>query len=198
MRLAYADPPYLNCCALYGHEHNETGTRPFDGRCWNEPETHRLLIEWLNDEYPDGWALSASSPSMLVLAPMLPGDTRTAPWFKSFSAFKKGVRPAYAWEPVFFRGGRNPTWGHPHAPPERGGKQNTPKDFFEAHEPEGLVCPITLKKGLTGAKPEKVCLWILDLLNMQKEDTLIDVFPGTGAMGRAFDIRFARPEKEAS
>lgn len=66
--------------------------------------------------------------------------------------------------------------GYKHAPPLKGGKQNTPKDF--------LVEPITMKKGLTGAKPAKVCAWILDLLNFQHgEDELHDLFPGTGAMG---------------
>ena len=60
---AYADPPYLGCCRLYGHHHPEGG-RPFDGRCWDEPETHRLLIEWLAKEFGDGWALSAGAPSL--------------------------------------------------------------------------------------------------------------------------------------
>ena len=68
--------------------------------------------------------------------------------------------------------------GYRHAPPMKGGKQNTPKDF--------LVEPITLKKGLVGAKPAKVCAWILDLLNFQhSEDFLHDLFPGSGSMGAA-------------
>jgi hypothetical protein len=66
--------------------------------------------------------------------------------------------------------------GHSHAPPLKGGKHNTPKDF--------IVEPITLRKGLTGAKPEKVCKWVLDLLNFQPGDTCADLYPGTGAMGR--------------
>jgi DNA modification methylase len=77
---------------------------------------------------------------------------------------------------LIYRGGRNPSNGHKHVPPEKNGKQNTPKDF--------IVEPITLQKGLVGAKPEKVCRWILDLLNAQMGDTLDDLFPGTGIMGR--------------
>jgi len=61
-----------------------------------------------------------------------------------------------------------------HPPPEKGGKQTTPKDF--------IVEPITLRKGLTGAKPPKVCDWILDLLGFMPGDTLDDIYPGTGAM----------------
>lgn len=170
MRFAYADPPYLGCCRLYGHYHP-------DGRCWDDLGTHGLLIQRLMDDFPDGWALSASSPSLRDVLPLCPRDTRIAAWAKSFCAFKRGVRPAYAWEPVIFRGGRNPNNGHAHPPPERGGKQTTPKDF--------IVEPITLKKGLTGAKPLRVCRWITDLLGWREGDELIDLFPGTGAMGEA-------------
>lgn len=107
-----------------------------------------------------------------------------AAWCKSFCAFKKGVRPAYAWEPVIFVGGRNPNKGHAAAIPEKGGKQTTPKDF--------IVEPITLRKGLVGAKPEKVCRWILDLLNVQPGDEVVDLYPGTGVMGRvAAEVTFA-------
>jgi hypothetical protein len=172
--MAYADPPYLGCCALYDHGHP-------DGRCWNDVETHRLLIERLGDEYPDGWALSASTPSLRTLLPLCPEDVRIAAWVKTFCAFKRGVRPAYAWEPVIFRGGRNPGFGFPHVPPPKGGKQNTPKDF--------VAQPITLKKGLTGAKPAAFCAWVLDLLNIQPGDVLHDLYPGTGSMGEALNER---------
>lgn len=168
MKFAYADPPYLGCCKLYDHFYP-------DGRCWDDVDTYRLLVERLVDGYPDGWVLSASSVSLRQILSLCPGDVRVGAWAKSFCAFKRGVRPAYAWEPVIFRGGRNPGAGHAHAPPEKGGKQNTPKDF--------IVEPITLRKGLTGAKPERVCMWMLDLLNFVPGDTCDDLFPGTGIMG---------------
>lgn len=171
MRFAYADPPYLGCCKLYDHEHGD------DGRCWDDLDTHELLIRRLEDDYPDGWALSATSVSLRAILPLCPPGVRVSAWAKSFCAFKKGVRPCYAWEPIIFWGGRNPNHGHSHAPPEKGGKQNTPKDF--------IVEPITLKKGLTGAKPLKVCAWILDLLNYQPGDRLDDLYPGTGIMAEA-------------
>lgn len=87
------------------------------------------------------------------------------------------------WEPVVFRGGRNPSAGFSHVPPERNGKQNTPKDFLVTESP-AIKEPITLKKGLVGAKPEAVCRWILELLNVQAGDEVVDLFPGTGIMGR--------------
>ena len=79
-------------------------------------------------------------------------------------------------------GGRNPMNGHRAKIPEKNGKQTTPKDFLLAED--CIAEPITLKKGLVGAKPEKVCSWILDLLNFNHgEDTLHDLFPGSGSMG---------------
>jgi len=171
---AFADPPYLGCCKLYGH-HHPAGDRPFDGRCWDEPETHQLLIEWLVDTFPDGWALCASAPSLRTLLPFTPDHVRIAPWVKTFCAFKKGVRPAYAWEPVLFHSRRNPPHS-PHAPPVKNGEQNTPKDFYAG--------PITLMKGLTGAKSEDFCAWVLSLLNVLPGDNVTDVFVGTGSMTR--------------
>ncbi len=170
MRFAYADPPYLGQGAKYASYHKNS----LD---WDDPKYHKLLIDNLSKEYPDGWALSASSPSLRVLLPMCPDDVRIAVWCKTFCAFKKGVRPAYGWEPVIFRGGRNKH----HPPPVKGGKQTTPKDF---HEADGLLAPIAMMKGLPGAKPESVCRWILNLLNVQPGDTVVDLFPGTGVMGR--------------
>lgn len=161
MRFAYADPPYI-------------GQAKRHYAC--EEVDHAELIARLCAEFPDGWALSASSTTLSVILPLCPPDIRIAAWCKSFCAFKRNVRPAYAWEPVIFRGGRNPCNGHRAIIPEKNGKQTTPKDF--------IVEPIRLKAGLTGAKPEKVCRWILDLLNFQLGDEMIDLYPGTGIMGQ--------------
>jgi hypothetical protein len=170
MRVAYADPPYLG-----------QGARHYGRPEWDQVDRHAQLITQLVDEYPDGWALSASSPSLRVLLPQCPVDVRIAAWVKPFCAFKRGVRPAYGWEPVIFRGGRNR--GAP--VPAKGGRQLTPKDFHAAS--------ITLQTGLTGAKPESFCRWVLWLLNVQPGDRVDDLFPGTGVMGRvAADVCVGR------
>jgi len=111
-----------------------------------------------------------------LILPACPRGYRVGVWVKSFCAFKRNVRPAYAWEPVIFWGGRNPMNGHRAAIPERNGAQTTPKEF--------IIEPITLRKGLVGAKPERVCRWILDLLNFLPGDELVDLYPGTGIMGK--------------
>ena len=161
MKFAYADPPYI------GQAKRHYGCPEVD---------HGALISRLNTDYPDGWALSLSSPTLHQILSLCPSDVRIAVWCKSFCAFKRGVRPAYAWEPVIYRGGRNPVNGFRAAIPPKNGKQCTPKDF--------IVASITMRKGLVGAKPDKVCSWILDLLNVQVGDTVDDLFPGTGAMTR--------------
>jgi len=162
---AYADPPYLGCCRLYDHYHP-------DGCCWDDLPTHRRLITRLIVNYPDGWALSCHTPSLRELLPMCPEDVRIGAWVKPFHAYKRGVRPAYAWEPLIYRGGRNRN----HPPPFKGDEATTPKDFVAAN--------ITLQKGLTGAKPKAFCRWVLDLLGYRDGDTLDDLFPGTGVMSR--------------
>ena len=171
MRFAYADPPYIG-----------QAKRHYD--C--AEVCHATLIARLIVEFPDGWALSCSSPSLKQILPLCPPDARIGAWVKSFCAFKRGVRPAYAWEPVIYVGGRNKNA----AVPLKGGKQITPKDFISA--------PITLKKGLVGAKPLKVCEWILDLLNAQPNDDVVDLFPGTRAMGVAAGARGCRVEESTA
>jgi hypothetical protein len=177
MKFAYADPPYLGCGRLYAKHHPEA-------LIWDDPETHRELIERLSDEYPDGWALSCHTPSLKTLLPMCPDDVRIGAWVKPFHAYKKGVRPAYAWEPLIYRGGRNKK----PPVPEKGGKAITPKDFVSAN--------ITLKKGLTGVKPPAFNEWVLALLGFQPGDELDDLFPGLAGMSVALAVR-AAAETEA-
>lgn len=160
VKFAYADPPYLGCGSLYAKHHH-------DALIWDDPETHKQLIERICSEYPDGWAMSLSSPSLRVLLPMCPDDVRIGFWGKTFAVFKPGVGVAYASEPVIFRGGRR-----------IGRKEPTVRDWID--------CPITLKRGLTGAKPRKVCRWIFSVLNAKPGDTLDDLFPGTNAVGAAW------------
>jgi hypothetical protein len=160
MRFAYADPPYLGCGKLYAKQHPSA-------LVWDDPATHRALIERLCDEYSDGWAMSLHTPSLSIILGMCPKDVRVGSWCKSFGIFKPNVNPAYVWEPVIWRGGR-----------KRTRKDDTVRDF--------LVCPITLERGLTGAKPREFCRWIFSLLNAQKGDVLDDLFPGTGAVGAAW------------
>lgn len=150
MKFAYADPPYLG-----------QGKKLYARPEWDSVVYYQRFITLLCQHYPDGWVLSASSPSLRALLPLCPEDVRIGAWVKPFAVFKPNVNPAYAWEPVIFRGGR------------RGDRTRaTVRDWFP--------CVITLRKGLTGAKPPKVCKWIISLLGAQHDDQFDDLFPGTG------------------
>ena len=57
---------------------------------------------------------------------------------------------------------------------------------------EDIVMPavresITLKRGLTGVKPERVCMWGFEVMGAEQGDLLDDLFPGTGAVTDAWE-----------
>jgi hypothetical protein len=161
LKAAYADPPYLGCGkSHYGDRHERAAE-------FDDPMTHKRLIEQLSDEY-EAWALSCHEPSLHILRAWCPDDCHTGVWVKSFASFKPNVTNAWTWEPVIFRFGR-----------KRTRQQPTWRDH--------IVCPITMKRGFTGAKPEPVCFWIFDGLNLSDGDDFSDLFPGSGAVGVAYE-----------
>lgn len=161
MKFAYADPPYLGCGAMYAKLHP-------DATAWDDPRTHQTLIERLCDEFPDGWAMSLHSPSLRTILPMCPPDVRVMAWVKPFCAFKANVNPAYAWEPVVVRGGRKRT-------------------RWEEKVRDWVAEPIMMLTGCPGAKPRDFCFWVFDVLNMLHGDEFHDLFPGSDAVGRAWE-----------
>ena len=127
---------------------------------------HAELIRDLA-EY-DGWALSLSSPTLKYVLSLCPDDVRVGAWVKPFCSFKPNVNPAYAWEPVVFCGGR-----------KRGREVPTLRDWIAEN--------MTMKKGLAGAKPLRFCYWLFEMLGMNPDDELIDLFPGTGIVTIAWN-----------
>lgn len=163
LTIAYADPPYPGMARLY------RGHPDYAGEV-----DHAALIARLESEF-DGWVLHTASTTLRSVLPLCPDGTRLAAWVKPFASFKPGVDPAYAWEPVLWRGGRK----RPRSVP-------TIRDW--------IAEPITLRRGLTGAKPEAVVWWACEMLGMHADDTLVDLFPGSGAVGRAWEAwRAQRP-----
>lgn len=159
MRLGYTDPPYIGCAHLYKDHADYAGE-----------VDHAALIHRLESEF-DGWVLhaSATKESMAILAPLVANtDARWCSWVKSFAAFKRNVSVAYAWEPVLIKAARKLVVS----------KRQINRDWINES--------ITLKRGLTGAKPEAVCHWAFELLGALPEDDLIDLFPGSGAVSRAW------------
>ena len=138
----------------------------------NDPQCaevdHAELIGRLCRDY-DAWALSCSSTTLNEVFSYCPNDVRVAAWVKPFASFKPNVNPAYCWEPVVF-------W-HPR---KRKRHEITVRDW--------LAESCTMKRGLVGAKSEKFCFWIFDLLNLNRDDEFHDLYPGSGAVTRAWKI----------
>ena len=126
---------------------------------------HEALIRELDDKY-DGWALSCSSTSLQTILRFCPLDVRSGAWVKTFASFKK-ANPAYAWEPVIYKPCRSR------------------KGRFVVRD--WIAEPITLKRGLCGVKPDRVCYWLFELLAIEPEDEFLDLFPGSGAVTRAWE-----------
>jgi hypothetical protein len=168
MRFAYADPPYIGQAQKH-YSHDE--------RC--AEVDHAKLIERLNTFDVDAWALSLSSPTLKQILQLCPDDVRIGAWVKPFCAFKANVNPAYAWEPVIFRGGRKLTR-----------ERDTVRDWVSE--------VITLRRGLCATKPEKFCHWLFDFLGAQEGDEFTDLFPGSNAVGRAWDSFRSAPRLNLS
>jgi hypothetical protein len=161
VRVAYADPPYPGCAHLYKDHPDYKGE-----------VDHLILLSNMRRVY-DGWCLHTSSVAlpeiMRCLSQLGIDDVRVMAWVKPFAAFKANVPVAYAWEPVVVKACRKPV--------VKPGM--TYRDW--------IAQPITMKRGLTGAKPDAVCRWLFEVMGMERDDELDDLFPGTGAVTRAWD-----------
>lgn len=156
MRIAYADPPYPGQAKKhYGPDAREVN--------------HRLLIDHLDRRF-DGWALSTSSPALADVLPLCPDEVRVMAWVKPFASFKKGVNPAYAWEPVIISAARDLPTGKGHL---------TVRDWVSEN--------ITLETGTAGAKPAGFCYWLFTVLGARPDDEFTDLFPGSGAVTEAWE-----------
>jgi hypothetical protein len=161
MRFAFADPPYPGQSLKHYGDHSD-----YAGEV-----DHGELIERLENGY-DGWVLHTSSSALQEVLSLCPSGLRIFAWVKPFAAFKRNVSPAYAWEPVLVK-------------PLRKGEPNQRPDSPVMRD--WLAESITLKKGLTGVKPERVCHWLFEAAGLHPDDELHDLFPGSGAVTAAWD-----------
>jgi hypothetical protein len=155
LRLAYADPPYPGLSAkYYRDEPTFAGEVDF-----------RALVSSLQEQHPDGWALSTSARSLRDILPMCPPGARVCPWVKPHPVPAVSYGLHNVWEPLIVVGGRQRRPGMPDALvalPARGGGE------------------------LPGRKPLAFCAFLFNALGMLPGDTIADLFPGTGVVGRAW------------
>ena len=167
MRVAYADPPYPGCARLYKDHPDYAGE-----------VDHAELVERLERDFPDGWALSTSAaalPMILALCPAVSttSELRVCVWVRSVVP-RPPARIMWSWEPLIVR---TPNW-----------RQRRRDDFVSdvlrgAGQPSGF-----LGGTITGQKPVGFCHWMFRLLGLMPTDELVDVFPGSGAVTRAWEV----------
>lgn len=144
---------------------------PYPGLAYHYGEKeldHAVLIALLESHFPDGWALSTSSRALRKALPLCPANTRVMAWVKPWCSFKPGQSVFYAWEPLLVRGGRR----RPKTAP-----------FIR----DWVACQAATKRDFFGAKPKEFCNWIFAVLGMVPDDEFVDIFPGSGAVTRAWE-----------
>jgi hypothetical protein len=164
VRVAYADPPYPGKAARHYRKHPD-----YAGEV-----DHVALVCRLNDEYPDGWALSTASTTLRYVLNICPPDVRIGAWVKPYASSRPGVMPVYAWEPLIWRGGRKPKQ-----------REGWVRDWVSGNPTRDSTQFGPVK--VAGAKPEVFCFWLFQVLGMRRGDTLIDIFPGSGAVTQAWE-----------
>lgn len=162
MLFAYADPPYVGQAKrLYGKHKDYAGE-----------VDHAQLIATMDARY-DGWALSCSMKSLSAILKLCPDTVLVLSWVKPISP-PMGDNRRYSWEPVVLKPLRNPEFcitTHLVC--------SSPQFTFRP-KPDGHVI---------GEKPEEFCLWMFcsaGLSHVYGEDEFDDLFPGSGAVGRAW------------
>jgi hypothetical protein len=160
LRLGYGDPPYP------GKAHKYRGHRDFAGEV-----DHGRLIERLEREHPDGWALSTSADALVRVLRLCPEDVRVGSWHRGERPTKSS-RPLSAWEPVIYKGGRH--W-------------LTPVELRRTDSLVHVSRPRTSDTNrVVGAKPARFCYWLFALLGALPGDDFVDLFPGSGGVLRAW------------
>ncbi len=117
----------------------------------------------------DGWALSTSASALRDVLPMCPPNVRVLSWVKHSITV--------SWEPVIVKSAR--------------GVLNV-RDWIHV-EPESFQWRARPDSYVIGQKPVPFCNWLFLWLGARTFDTLDDLFPGSGAVGEAWEKWNAAP-----
>jgi hypothetical protein len=183
MKLAIADPPYLGRAHRWygiggrakGKGLGRADEHP-EAYLWDKPETHINLALQLLNKY-DGFAIACTSHSLStylsVISTHSENGIRILSWIKPAS-LPSGSRITQSWEPVIIK-----------VPNERKGRGKG-KQMVDY-----LVCAAP-RKGFAGSKPFAWTNWVLDAMGYQNEDTVDDLFSGSGAISAAIELRHSQ------
>jgi hypothetical protein len=120
----------------------------------------------------DGWALSTSAEALRDILPMCPPEARVLAWVKH--------TVTVSWEPLIVVSARKPQG-------VRDWIQVEPDSYQWRAKPDSYVI---------GQKPVPFCKWMFAWLGAQPGDSLDDIFPGSGQVGRAWEEWQASPSLE--
>jgi hypothetical protein len=145
---------------------------PYPGKAWmyKMPEVdHAALIREASVQGYKGWALSTSMEALRDVLPLMPEGSRVCVWTKPQAppaANAHGI--CNTCEAVIVAGGRR-----------RAG-----------HVVRDTLITSAARNGgtLIGRKPILFVAWLFDLLDLLPGDELIDAFPGTGIVTRAWRL----------
>lgn len=142
-------------------------------RYYDSPEVdHAELINNLATSYPDGWALSTSAHGLPRILPLCPTYARICIWHRAHRGTRQ-IQIPNAYEVLIVAHGR----------PRRIGPDTTTTDVLtwsgRQHSHPGAI---------VGMKPAAFCEWMFRLLGARQGDTLADLFPGSGAVTRAWHL----------
>lgn len=126
---------------------------------------HKLLLAQLEADYPQGWALSTSSEALRDILPLCPRDARVCPWVKPIGPSPLTYGAHNTWEPLIVVRGRDLRPGF--------------RDWLCAQ-------PARHGGSLLGRKPLAFCAFLFQQLGALPGDTFVDLYPGTGIVGRAW------------
>lgn len=159
-RLVYADPAYPGLAEKYYGDHPD----------YRGEVDHVRLLEQLTTGGYDGWALSTSRKALRYVLSLVPAwlddEIIVCPWIKTHHE-PKARGPSNKHEYVIVVPARRRMPGPPDclvAAVARGGDSD-----------------------LIGRKPLEFIAWLFQLLGAAPRDTLLDLFPGSGIVGRCWD-----------
>lgn len=145
---------------------------PYPGLAWMYADQesyagevdHAELVASLEYSY-DGFALSTSARALATVLPLFTREYRICAWVKPIGVSGTTFGIHNAWEPLIVVPGR--------------ALQPGKRDWLATQ-------PARRGGTLIGRKPEAFCVWLFELLGMLPGDSLDDLFPGSGIVGRAW------------
>lgn len=164
MTFCYADPPYPGRAWMY-RDQPDYGGEVDHAALLAQLEDGRHAGRW------NGWALSTASDALQSVLPLCPENPQLCAWVKP-RGVGAALRATKTWEPVIVVGGR--------------AELRRVRDWLRAFPARGGGT-------LIGRKPLAFALWLFQLFGMRRHDRIVELFPGTAMVTRAWAELHASP-----